>query len=103
MSTPIKSPLARPLQITTLGAAALVPWCCIVPALLASAGVASSLAGWILGALIPLFLALSIVLFARSHYLLWVKSHGSPLARATTLFLTIAAATLWAHRLWPRR
>jgi hypothetical protein len=49
LSTPIKSPLTRPLRVTSLGAAASVPWCCILPALLASAGVASSLAGRILG------------------------------------------------------
>jgi hypothetical protein len=88
--------------VTTLGAAASFPWCCVVPALLASTGVASSLAGRILGALIPVFLALSVALFARAHHLLWVKGHGSPLARVTTVLLTIAATALWAHRLWPR-
>lgn len=94
MSTPIRSVSARTLRVTTLGAAA-----CIVPALLASAGIVSSIVGRVLGAAIPLFLVLSVALFSRAHYLLWVKGHGSPFARTLTVLLTIAAAALWAYRL----
>jgi hypothetical protein len=101
MGTPIRSSSARPLRVTALGAAASVPWCCIVPAGLAAGGTASSLAARWAAAIMPFLLALSIGLFARAHHLLWVRRHGSPLARVLTVVLTLIAGALWALRLSP--
>jgi hypothetical protein len=101
VATPIKSPSARPLRVTALGTAASIPWCCIVPAALAAAAAASSLAGRWLGAAMPVFLAVSVALFVRAHYVLWVKRHGTHAARMATVFFTIVAIVLWAVRLSP--
>jgi hypothetical protein len=72
-----------------------------VPAALAAGGAASTLAARWLGLAMPAFLALSVVLFARAHYLLWVRRHGTGAARAATVFFTIVAIVLWAVRLSP--
>lgn len=101
MGAPLNRPAARPLKVTALGTAASIPWCCIVPPALAAAGTASSLAARSLGGATPWFLALSVGLFARAHYLLWVRRHGSPRTRLLTVVLTVVAGFFWAMRLSP--
>lgn len=101
LPVPIKSPAARPLRVTALGTAASIPWCCILPAALAAAGAASSVVARWLGATMPLLLALSLVLFGRAHYLLWIRRHSSPSARLLTVILTLLSAAFWAIRLFP--
>jgi hypothetical protein len=99
---PISSPVARPLRVVTAAAVASVPLCCIVPAGFAAMGMVSSTVARCLGVAIPFFFLLSIALFFRAHYLLWVEGHGSHSARALTCLMTIAAIALWAWRLWLR-
>lgn len=93
--------LGQPQGLSAFGLTASVPWCCIVPAGLASLGLASSAVAHWMRAATPVFLALSAALLGRAHYQLWVKRHGAPLARALTLLLTLLAAALWALRLSP--
>ena len=99
MATPIKSAAARPLRVTALGTAASIPWCGVVPAALASVGVASLVVGRLLGAALPAFLILSAASFARALYLVWVKRHGPAAARLLTTAMTFLAAAVWALRL----
>lgn len=93
--------LARPQGLSVFGLTASVPWCCIVPAALASLGLASSAVAHWIHAATPLLLVMSVAVLARAHYELWVKRHAAPLARALTLLLTLLAAALWALRLSP--
>jgi hypothetical protein len=101
MKAPVNDPLARPLKVSALGTAASIPWCCVAPAALAAAGTASSVPTPWVGATVPVFLALSAALFARAHYLLWMRRHGSPAARLVTVALTVLSAGVWAFRLSP--
>ena len=101
MSASVKSASARSLRMTALGTAASIPWCCVVPAALAAAGTVSAVAPRRVGAATPLFLAVSVGLFARSHYLLWVKRHGSRVTRLATVGLTLVSGCFWAVRLAP--
>lgn len=94
----VKSRSARPLRVTTFGAAASMPWCCVVPALLALGGLASSMAGRVLEQLVPAFLATSVGLLARANYLLWVRGHGTRPVRVASIVLTVLSATVWAYR-----
>ena len=69
------------------------------PAGLASVGVASSIVGRVLGAALPVFLVLGVVLFARAHYLVWVKRHGGAATQLLTTAMTLLAAAMWTFRL----
>lgn len=91
----------RLLRASVLGFAASVPWCCVVPAGLASLGVASSLLGHWIRAAMPALFVLSAGFLGRAHYLLWVRRHGAPAAKIATLLLTALAAWLWTLRLAP--
>lgn len=90
-----------PVSGSVMGVLASVPWCCLLPAGLASLGLASAvLARW-LGAAMPALLVASAIFFGRAHYLLWVRRHGSWAARFTTVFLTLLSAAFWTVRLSP--
>lgn len=93
---------SRHWSSSAMGMVTSVPWCCILPAALASLGLASSMLAHWLGALTPALLGASVVLFGRAHYLLWVKRHGSRSARWVTVVLTLLAASFWMLRLSPR-
>ena len=84
-----------------MGLAASIPWCCILPAGLAAVGLASSVVGQALRSALPAAMVVSLVFFARAHYLLWFQRHGTPLARVTTIVFTAAAVAFWAFRLSP--
>ena len=86
---------------SAMGLAASVPWCCILPAGLAALGLAASVVGQALRSTLPAAIVVSLVFFARAHYLLWFRRHGTPLARITTVVLTALAAAFWAFRLSP--
>lgn len=101
MNAAISGPAARPLRVSALATAASIPWCCLVPAALAVAGTASSVSTHWVAPAMPLLFALSVVLFARAHYLLWVRRHGSPAARLATVALTALSVSFWAVRLSP--
>lgn len=89
----------EPWRSSAVGILASVPWCCILPAGLASLGLASLvLAHWVRAA-VPVLLAASVVFFMRAHYLLWAERHGSRSARFTTVLLTLVSAILWTLRL----
>jgi hypothetical protein len=91
-----------PWSSSAIGVLTSVPWCCVLPAGLASLGLASSvLARW-LGAATPALLVASAVFLGRAHYLLWARRHGSRLARFTTVVLTLLSACLWTFRLTPQ-
>lgn len=92
---------SRPWSSSALSAATAVPWCCVVPAALASLGLASSVLGSWLAAGTPAFFLMSAGFLGRAHYLIWAKRHGSPNARITTLVLTAAVVWTWALRLAP--
>ena len=83
------------------GMLAALPWCCVVPAALASAGMASTVAARWLMAGSPFLLLLTVASLSRAHYLIWAKHHGSVLARVITLVATAAAIVLWGVRLSP--
>lgn len=93
---------SRPWSTSAMGMMTSVPWCCILPAGLASLGLASSMLAHWLGAVTPALLGTSVALFGRAHYLLWVKRHGSRSARWVTVLLSLLAASLWMLRLSPR-
>ena len=90
---------ARLGTTSALGLAASIPWCCVMPAVLATFGFgAASAARW-LGPAAPLLLGIGVILFGRAHYLMWFRHQGSPAARAVTLLSTFLAAALWVVRL----
>ena len=78
-----------------------LPWCCVVPAAFASAGVISTVVARWLVAGAPLLLLLTLASLSRAHYLIWAKDHGSVLAKVVTVLATVVAGTLWAVRLSP--
>lgn len=84
-----------------LGMVAALPWWCVVPAAFASAGLASTVAArWVMAGS-PLLLFVTVASLSRAHYLIWVKHHGSAIARVLTVAATAAAISLWAVRLSP--
>lgn len=84
-----------------LGIVTALPWCCVVPAAFASAGVLSTVVARWLVAGAPLLLLLTLLSLGRAHYLIWARHHGSMLARVVTVLATVVAGALWAVRLSP--
>ncbi|MFQ5668080.1 MAG: hypothetical protein ACE5I7_16825 [Candidatus Binatia bacterium] len=97
MNTDAKREGAR--TFGALGAAFSLPWCCIAPALLAALGAAGvGVARQLTVGLMPLFLAVSVLVLGRAHYLIW-RGHGRRATRLVVWVSTAFAATLWFIRL----
>ena len=90
-----------PTKHGAFGVLTALPWCCVVPAAFASAGVVSTVVARWLVAGAPFLLLLTVASLSRAHYLIWAKHHGSSLARVLTVIATAVAITLWAIRLSP--
>ncbi len=68
-----------------------VPWCCVVPAGLAVAGLAGTAAmKIILMKYVPVFLGLSAVFLGRANYLVHIKKQGN---RASHIIVWISTLT----------
>ncbi len=75
-----------------------LPWCCIAPAALASAGLATTGIGLALERLTPWLLAASLLLSGRSLHLALVRRRGRPWARALAVVTAPAVLLPWSAR-----
>ena len=76
-----------------------LPWCCIAPAALASAGLTATGLGLLVQRLTPWLLAASVLLVGRSLHLALVRRRGRPWARALAVAAAPAVVALWTARL----
>lgn len=78
-----------------------VPWCCLVPAAFALAGVAGAgVARLAAVQVMPALLGVSILMLGRAHYLIHLRQQGSPWSRRIVWIATALVAVMWGPRLW---
>ena len=78
---------------------AALPWCCITPAALSTAGVMTAGIGSAMARATPLFVVLSAALLARALDLALVQRRGRPWVRVVTVVSAVLVVGLWSVRL----
>jgi len=96
----IAAPAHRSLKATLLSFFLALPWCCLLPGVLSLASFGTAFTAHFLSPtfLLPTFLV-SLFALLYAHYRLWVRKHGSPVSRLTTIILTPLILALWYFRL----
>ncbi len=75
-----------------------VPWCCVIPAGLAVAGLAGTAAmKIILMKYVPVFLGLSAIFLGRANYLVHIKKQGNRTSHIIVWISTLTAVGLWLY------
>lgn len=76
-----------------------LPWCCLLPSLVAIAGLSGAGVARVVGTWAPAMLAVSAMLLIRANYLVLLRGRGGRRSRVIVLSMTLAATALWVPRL----
>lgn len=85
------------------GVGVVLPWCCLMPAVLSLVGITGLSLGALTqfeAALFPYLAVFAVGLLGRAHYLMAVKHQGNHLSRTLTWASTGVAAVMIGIRLW---